>query len=63
MFNFLIALILSTYSAAPQAFWAAAVIVGLSALGLLMLMGLCRVAGEADEWADDRLAQFRAEGT
>jgi hypothetical protein len=63
MLNFLIALILSAYSASPLAFWGGVVIIGFSALALLMLLGLCRAAGEADDWADERLAQFRAEGT
>jgi hypothetical protein len=63
MLNFLIALILSAYSASPLAFWVGALIIVFSAFALLMLLGLCRVAGEADDWADETLAQLRTEGT
>jgi hypothetical protein len=63
MIDLLIALILSAYSASPLAFWGGVAIIGFSAFAGLMLLGLCRVAGEADDWADERLAQLRAEGT
>jgi len=63
MFEFLIVLILSAYSASPLAFWGGVAVISLAGFALLMLLGLCRVAGEADDWADERLAQLRAEGT
>jgi hypothetical protein len=63
MINYLIALILSAYHASPLAFWGGALVIGFSAFALLMLLGLCRAAGEADDWADDTLAQFQAERT
>lgn len=63
MVKFLLVLILSAYSASPLAFWGGVAIISLSGLALLMLLGLCRVAGEADDWADERLAQIHVEGT
>lgn len=62
MVKFLLVLILSAYSASPLAFWVGVIVIGFSALALLMLLGLCRVAGEADDWADERLAQLHAGG-
>lgn len=63
MFKFLLVLMLSAYSTSPLAFWGGVAIIGLSGLALLMLLGLCRVAGEADDWADERLAQLYVEQT
>jgi hypothetical protein len=63
MVNYLLALILSAYSASPLAFWAGAAVIGFSACALLLLLGLCRVAGEADDWADERLVQLGTERT
>jgi hypothetical protein len=62
MFELLIAFIISAYSTSPLAFWGGAAVITICALGVLMLLGLCRVAGEADDWADERLAELRAEG-
>jgi hypothetical protein len=46
------------FGASPAVFWAAASTAALLVASWLMILGLCRLAGEADDRADQILAQL-----
>lgn len=59
MLNPVLEHLLMRYAASPGVFWGAVTVTTLLVSGWLMILGLCHLSGEADDRADQMLAQLQ----